>query len=403
MNYLLLTITVVSVAISIFLVLRSRVTNVATAPRARRRGAEADRTYGPVSTPALATEILERMSEGVIVLDQGVRPEYANDAARRLLGLRPGALPARLPSQDVIDTAKRSLETSAAVEELVETWYPERATLFAKAAPLERDLGVMVVLQDVSDEVETHRMRREFVAHASHELKTPVAGVQALADAVGQAIGDDDQEAAARFAGRLIGESERLAKLVTDLLDLSRLEDPGHLPETTCDLAEVARHEIQHAEQIADDDDPAITHDIVARMDIIGDRQQLSLMIRNLVENAVRYTPVAGHVEVAVYAQDSDAVLQVKDDGPGIPQEVQGRIFERFYRGDRARTRAEGGTGLGLSIVKHVVELHGGNIELDSELGRGSTFTVRIPAATSETSGLSANQEESADATRATG
>jgi signal transduction histidine kinase len=251
-------------------------------------------------------------------------------------------------------------------------------TLRVQAAPLETDPAVMVVLQDVSEEVRTQRIRREFVAHASHELKSPVASIQALAEALNGAV-PDDLEAAERFSARLMNEADRLGKLVSDLLDLSRLEDPVRLPEEPCDLVDVARREVARLEGPAHEAGILLSSRFGNDLFIKGDPQQLGLLVRNLLENAIQYTHAEGHVTISTERTSTEAILRVVDDGVGIPLEAQPRVFERFYRVDRARSRDRGGTGLGLAIVKHVTELHGGSIELTSELGQGSTFGVRFP------------------------
>ena len=325
-----------------------------------------------------AAQILEHMSEGVLVLSEDLKPEYVNGSGRALLGLRSGSLPARLPSVEVSDVARLALEEGSPRQKLVDIWYPERLTLRVQAAPLETDPAVMVVLQDVSEEVRTQRIRREFVAHASHELKSPVASIQALAEALNGAV-PDDLEAAERFSARLMNEADRLGKLVSDLLDLSRLEDPVRLPEEPCDLVDVARREVARLESPAHEAGILLSSRFGNDLFIKGDPQQLGLLVRNLLENAIQYTHAEGHVTISTERTSTEAILRVVDDGVGIPLEAQPRVFERFYRVDRARSRDRGGTGLGLAIVKHVTELHGGSIELTSELGQGSTFGVRFP------------------------
>jgi signal transduction histidine kinase len=325
-----------------------------------------------------AAQILEHMSEGVSVLSRDLKPEFVNGSGRALLGLQDGPLPSRLPSVEVTEVARLALTEGTPQEKLVEVWYPDRLTLRVQAAPLDTDPAVMVVLQDVSEEVRTQRIRREFVAHASHELKSPVASIQALAEAVNGAV-PDDLEAAERFSARLVGEADRLGKLVSDLLDLSRLEDPVRLPEDPCDLAGVVRREVARLEAAAYDAEIVLSSRVGGELWIKGDPQQLALLVRNLLENAIQYTSAGGHVTVSTERTPTEAVLRIVDDGVGIPLEAQARVFERFYRVDRARSRDRGGTGLGLAIVKHVAELHAGAIELTSELGQGSTFGVRFP------------------------
>ena len=287
------------------------------------------------------------------------------------VGERQGRSQATSPGRNA---APQWLHTS----EVVEVWWPNRGHMRVRATPLSDD-SVVVVIQDITDELRTQQMRREFVGHASHELKSPVASIQTLAEAVRQAVGDDPR-AAERFAERLVVEAERLGRLVTDLLDLSRLEDLDQVPKGPVDLARVALQELRAIKDSAESKGVELTSSIAPGVWVEGDVQLLSLMVRNLLDNAVRYTAEGGTTALEVRLDGAHALVEVADSGIGIPLEAQTRVFERFYRVDRARSRDRGGTGLGLAIVKHAVESHGGRIDLVSELERGSTFTVRIPA-----------------------
>lgn len=324
-------------------------------------------------------ELFDHISEGVLLLDDRLRPVLANAAAGRILGLQSRELPGRLPSEEVVIVARRAREEGAEIEELMTLWFPSRATIKARAMPVDGGRSVLLILQDVTEESLAQRIRREFVAHASHELKSPVASMQALAEAVHQAAADDPT-AASRFSHKLVLEATRLGRLISDLLDLSRLEDPATLPEEPMDLGEVAHREVAQARPAAEAKGMELDARVTPHVWVKGDDQQLGLLMRNLLENAVRYTPEGGAIALEVDLVGDMAVISVSDTGIGIPLESQGRIFERFYRVDRARSRDKGGTGLGLAIVKHVAELHGGEVTLSSELGVGSTFTTRIPA-----------------------
>ena len=377
MNYLPLVVIAIAALVTIGLSLRRSGPSTSAADRfeplpARRKA---------VSPPSdSAVEMLQRMAEGVLVLGPDTRPTFANRAARSLLGLEADTLPPRLPSQEIVENARRAGERGTESEEEIEIYFPRRMTLRVQASPLPREDSVMVVLLDVTEERKTQRIRREFVAHASHELKSPVASLQALAEAVTQAL-PDDMEAAERFSERLVAEADRLAKLIGDLLDLSRLENPTYLPDEPCDLAEVVRREVAHSEAAAHEAGLSFISNVAKRLMMRGDPQQLNLLVRNLVENAIQYTPAGGHVWISARRSSEGIQLEVADDGPGIPLEARERVFERFYRLDKGRSRDRGGTGLGLAIVKHVAELHSGTLQLDSELGEGSRFSVTFPAA----------------------
>ncbi len=340
------------------------------------------RASEPSDAPSVTPEpwaLLDQICEGVLLLDDRLRPILANAAAGRILGLQGTDLPARLPSEEVVVVARSALEDGTEVEELLTLWYPTRSRIKARAMPLGAGNNVLLILQDVTEESLSQQIRREFVAHASHELKTPVASLQVLAEAVHQAA-EDDPAAVGRFSHKMVTEATRLGRLISDLLDLSKLEDPARIPDEPADVSEIARSEVAQARTLADAKHMEIKTSIETDVWVLGDEQQLGLMIRNLLENAVRYTPERGRLSIEVGIVAGSAVLSVSDDGIGIPLEAQGRIFERFYRVDRARSRDRGGTGLGLAIVKHVAELHGGDVSLRSQLGEGSTFTIRIPA-----------------------
>lgn len=318
---------------------------------------------------------LERMDLGVIVLNPSLAPVSANAAARQLLHLPGPGLPVRLESDELLSTARRAVRTGEPVETELNLW-PDRRRVRARA--IDDGDEVTIFLSDVTEEARAHQVRRQFVVNASHELKTPVAGIQALAETIEQAI-DDDPDAAKRFTRKLLIESERLSRLIQDLLDLSRLEDPAHFSDMTVDIAAVTEKETEGLRQLAEERAVSLNVDVADDVFVRGDEQQIGLLARNLIDNAVRYTPTQGTVNVLVSRDGPDAVLQVADTGAGIPLNAQSRVFERFFRVDDDRSRTSGGTGLGLSIVKHVTEMHGGHVSLRSELGEGSTFTVRLP------------------------
>jgi two-component system, OmpR family, phosphate regulon sensor histidine kinase PhoR len=206
-----------------------------------------------------------------------------------------------------------------------------------------------------------------------------VAAVRALAETLLTAL-PDDPEAGLRFAERIGREAERLDALARDLLDLSRVER-GTLDVEPVDLVglvkEVAGGHADRAEERRVTLDTELRPAVAVR----GDRAQLGLLLSNLVDNALRHTPARGSVRVRLDAAEGRAVIEVRDTGEGIPAAELPRVFERFYRVDKARARQTGGTGLGLAIVRHVAEAHGGSVRVDSELGRGTTFTVTLPVA----------------------
>jgi signal transduction histidine kinase len=355
--------------------LRRRVKTLATESQALRRELES------AGTSLLGSEerwrgVLENTSDGVILLGHSSTPLFANAAARELLGLDVSALPPRLPSREIASLVRRGSSGGIEVDELVSLRSPTRRTVRVRVTSLSEGEALLTI-RDVSEEVRTQTLRRQFVAHASHELKSPVASIHALAEAISEAATHDPLRVNG-FSERLTEETSRLGRLVVDLLDLSRLEEPTVISHTPVDIAAAAQAELDRATETAPDG-VRIAGEIEEGVSVNGDPQQIAVLIRNLMENAVRYSSPTGNVILRLFDTATEIVLQVEDTGIGIPMKSQTRVFERFYRVDEGRARSEGGTGLGLAIVKHVAELHGGTVELRSELGEGSRFTVRLP------------------------
>ena len=283
--------------------------------------------------------------------------------------------------------ARRAITARERVEDVIELWNPSRISVRVGAETLENERGVVLALRDISSEQRANRIRRQFVAHASHELKTPVASIQALSEAIDSAVGDDPA-AVEDFAQRLLVETARLGKLIEDLLDLSRLEDPGSFSRRPVLVSRVAEDELALIRERAENRNVTLESAVDADVWTQGDKQQLSLLLRNLLDNAVRYTQEEGTVRLEVARREDQVVIIVSDDGIGIPLKAQARVFERFFRVDEARTRDQGGTGLGLAIVRHVADLYGGRVELRSEFGEGSTFMVYLPASAEAPTGV---------------
>ena len=332
-----------------------------------------------------AGQILDALDDGVLLLDGAGRLLVANPAARSWFGL-PDDLRPGLPVQRVLGAPQVSAlaeEAAEAVAPVVGTLtlvFPEPRTLTMRAFPLA-DRGptgrIVVTLTDITQRRRLEVLRRDFVANASHELKTPVAAVRVLAETLLTAL-PDDPEAGRRFAERIGREAERLDVLVRDLLDLSRVER-GTLDVEPVDLVGLAKEMVGGYGDLAEERRIKLHSELRPQLSMRGDRAQLGLLLSNLLDNALRYTPARGTVCVRLDGAESRAVIQVSDTGQGIPAGELSRVFERFYRVDKARARQTGGTGLGLAIVRHVAEAHGGTVRVDSELGRGSTFTVSLP------------------------
>lgn len=255
----------------------------------------------------------------------------------------------------------------------------------ARVAPLGPE-HILVLLQDRTHEQRLEEVRRDFVANISHELKTPVGGLSLLSEAVLDA--KDDPQAVERFASRMQVEAKRLSRLVTDIVDLTRLQvaDSLHEPDRV-DLSAAVREAVDSTAVLADGKEILVQTVIEPGLVTFGDEDLLVTAVRNLVTNAISYSDTGTRVAVRARRREDTVEIVVADHGPGIPLEVQDRIFERFFRVDPARSRATGGTGLGLSIVKHVSAIHGGSVSVWSQEGRGSTFTIRLPANEDSTPG----------------
>jgi two-component system phosphate regulon sensor histidine kinase PhoR len=334
-----------------------------------------------------AGQILDALDDGVLLLDGAGRLLVANPAARSWFGLpddlRPG-LPVKrvLGIPQVSALAEQAAAARAPVVGNLTLVFPEPRTLAMRAFPLA-DRGptgrIVVTMTDITQRRRLEVLRRDFVANASHELKTPVAAVRALAETLLTAL-PDDPEAGRRFAERIGREAERLDVLVRDLLDLSRVER-GTLDVEPVDLVGLAKEVAGGYGDLAEERRVRLSLELEPQVTMRGDRAQLGLLLSNLLDNALRHTQARGTVCVRLGATESRVLLQVADTGEGIPAGELPRIFERFYRVDKARARKTGGTGLGLAIVRHVAEGHGGTVRAESELGQGSTFTVTLPVA----------------------
>jgi two-component system phosphate regulon sensor histidine kinase PhoR len=239
---------------------------------------------------------------------------------------------------------------------------------------------VLVVLHDLTEVEQLNRVRQDFVANVSHELRTPLTSLRGYAETLLEG-GLDDPEHREGFVRTIRDQATRLSALVEDLLSLAELESRGAgLRPETFDLRAVVSRQVEAFRPRAEAGGLALTLEPGSPVHVTADRVRIEQVLANLLDNATKYTE-QGEVRVTVAAAGGTAWCRVRDTGPGIPGEDLPRVFERFYRVDKARSREKGGTGLGLSIVKHVIALHGGRVLVESEPGRGSTFGFEIPAA----------------------
>lgn len=327
--------------------------------------------------------ILAGMQEGVLLLNTEGHIIHANPALREMLLLGSDAVGrpllevirnARLV--ELVDRVRQTGEATLGEADLAGL-KPRR--LLVQASPLPNASGqVLAVLLDVTQLRQLEALRRDFVANASHELRTPVASIRSAAETLRGAL--DDPEAARAFLEMIDRNAARLQQLVNDLLDLSRIESRElRLNLEPIDLEAFAKLMRQAFLRLAQDREIAITVAEGAPVVARGDRKALEQVFANLLENALKYCPRGSRVTVRSHPEGAFARVVVSDTGPGIPPEHLPRIFERFFRVDPGRSRDLGGTGLGLAIVKHLVEAMGGRVSVESEPGKGSTFSFTLP------------------------
>ena len=325
-------------------------------------------------TTATLEIVLGALSQGTILFDGANRVVYANPSAYSILGAVPDELPGLAPLQ--LQSAVREARESREQEVRVLDHGTPTRRLRAVATPFTGDDRVLLLVIDVTERERTDSIRRDFVANASHELKTPVSTIIASSEALRIAL-DRADGSAAGFASRIEQSAHQLDRLVGDLLDLSRLEkeQPEMAPVR---IDHLVRDEVERIRKEAEG--KGLSVDLVLEaVTAMANRRDIAIGTRNLLDNAIRYTGEGGSLTVMVTRDSRDVVISVEDTGEGIPTRDAERVFERFYRVDSARSRATGGTGLGLSIVKHVAESHGGSVSVESELGVGSTFRIRLP------------------------
>ncbi len=321
---------------------------------------------------------LDAIPQGVVISDEQGQVVFRNSRATKVIGTRHGDALAAQAVDELLDQSRNG----APGERTLELYGPPRRTLMMRSEVIDdgdHTLGIVAVLDDVSDRRRLEAVRRDFVANVSHELKTPVGALSLLAETL---LAENDPEVSQRLAGRIQTESLRVNRIIEDLLDLSRIEAEEHPPreplQASLIMAEAVERvrsvaEQRHVKLLVDEPEPPVT--------LMGDRRQLVAAMHSLLENAVKYSDEGSSVEVFGRANGGWVELVVRDQGIGIPARDLERIFERFYRVDHGRSRQTGGTGLGLSIVRHVANNHQGLVHVESREGEGSTFTLRLPVA----------------------
>ena len=324
--------------------------------------------------------IIGSMSEGMVLLNERGKIVSINPAAMRLLGTSWNCVGTDMltvsRNLDLHDILSRALQGQSEVQ----TVSLEAGKYQISASPImseEKVVGAALCFFDVTEKEKAEQMRREFTSNVSHELKTPLHSISGYAELLQNNM--VKQEDIVPFAGKIYREAQRMTSLVEDILSLSHLDEGAEDMEwTEVKLYELASKAIAGLE--AEAKAAKVTVSLSGEdCRLHGIPQLLHSIIYNLCDNAIKYNKVGGEVKVSVEKQDAGALLTVSDTGIGIPPQEQERIFERFYRVDKSRSKEVGGTGLGLSIVKHAVLIHHGTIEVDSEIGKGTTITVRLP------------------------
>ncbi|MEY9092515.1 two-component system histidine kinase PnpS [Paenibacillus sp. RC84] len=339
--------------------------------------------------------VLENMGSGILMVDRDQRIVLVNRSAEDILGFSSNELYGKK-----YDEAKQQFELTRLIQECIETnehireeiifYYPSERILEINLSPISQAdgewSGALVVLHDITAMRRLERMRSEFVANVSHELKTPIAAVKGFSETL-LAGALDDKETARSFLQIIFDESERLNRLVGDILELSKIESkriPLQLSPTH--LQSIIQKSLHMMEAEADKKKIALSMNVDEALFLEADEDRLRQILINLMANGINYTPEGGRVSVAAElagsgteGEDERIRISIKDTGIGIPKKDLPRIFERFYRVDKARSRSSGGTGLGLSIVKHLVEMHHGTIRVESEVGYGTEFIIELP------------------------
>ena len=332
----------------------------------------------------IKTKLLH-MSEGIIAFDINGKIDLINPAAKLLLKISPEDY----TFEDIFNKFKLNLnmekliylEDLTSLEQKIEVEDKTVKVLFSpfRNEETNKPEGIIAVIQDITENVQLDTMRKEFVADVSHELKTPITTIMGYADTLLE--GEYDKETQTEFLNVISSEARRMARLVTDLLDLSRLDsNKKKIKKTNFDLGDLAKECVQklaiETKKKGHSVECLVTADVPP---VYADKDDIQRVILNILTNSIKYTPDGGNIKVYVGFVYSDAYIKIIDNGIGIPEEDLNRIFERFYRVDKSRSREMGGTGLGLSIAKEILDKNGGSIDIKSQVNKGTEVVIKIP------------------------
>jgi two-component system sensor histidine kinase SenX3 len=333
--------------------------------------------------PEILLTVLNSLEAESMILLPGDIPLFQSDGISSFGLLRDGKISTEELAA-LIRVVRRTNETHRGSIEIARGPIGEgKREVKISITPLNEDGMVLVLVSDESEARRINAVRRDFVANVSHELKTPIGALGLLSEAI---LGAKDQpDAVVKFATRMQHEAKRLTELVQEIIDLSRLQSSDPLSKAfPVEISEIVREAVSQAQINSEARGIYVEIGKLDDATVIGDRDQLIAAVHNLIENAINYSPEDTKVSVVSQRKEQLIEVSVTDQGIGIADEDQSRIFERFYRVDPARSRETGGTGLGLSIVKHVALNHGGDIRVWSKIGVGSTFTLILPIAQEE-------------------
>ncbi|MYE08574.1 MAG: PAS domain-containing protein [Acidimicrobiaceae bacterium] len=334
---------------------------------------------GQVSAETAASRVeasLDALEAGLVLCDRDGRVVAHNTAATQFLQARHGEALVTRVIKELLEQARSGEQATTRGELHAEP----RRSYEGRAGPVERGgemLGAIALVHDITEHDRIESVRRDFVANVSHELKTPIGALSLLADSL---AADTDPEVAARLAGRMQIEIQRVANTIDDLLTLAMLEDESGRADERVDIGAVVAAASDRISETAELRDVKVVVSMPADLaPIRGSRLHLESAVFNLLDNAIKFSDPGERVDVQVETDRDTLTLSVTDEGIGIPAAEQSRIFERFYRVDRARSRSTGGTGLGLSIVRHVALNHGGEVSVTSREGLGAQFNLELP------------------------
>lgn len=342
------------------------------------RRARADEVKSQRDLPQLLVSALNQLDGATLVIAPGEVAIFTNPEAEQLGILRDGRIQSEELLASIRVVRRTNVKQTGTIEIARGPIGEGKREITVTIIPLKENELVLVLLRDESEAQRVHDVRRDFVANISHELKTPIGALSLLSEAVLGA--KEDSEAVSKFAARMQIEAKRLTDLVQEIIQLSRVQDSDPLKQPLLlSASDIIREALDQCRTTADSRQITLTFQESEDALILGDRDQLTMAIHNLIENAINYSPVDTKVAVSTSVENEIITISVADQGIGIPEAEVERIFERFYRVDPARSRETGGTGLGLSIVKHIITKHGGEISVWSAENVGSTFTIRLP------------------------